>query len=440
MATQLHTPTFNLKAVVRQTGIKPDTLRAWERRYGLPQPDRSPGRHRLYSQRDIQIIQWLIARQQEGLSISRAVDLWHQIEAEGRDPLRTATPVATPGPAIALRLPAGEAIDLLRQEWLAACEAFDEQRAEQILSQAFAVHPPEAVCLELLQKGVATLGQAWYQGRVTVQQEHFATELAVRRVEALIMAAPAPTRSGRILIAAPPQEEHTFSLLLLTLLLRRRGWDIRYLGANVPAEHLEATIAAVAPQLAVLAAQRLYTASTLYEMAHLLREQGVPLAFGGRIFSVLPPLRARIPGHFLGEDLEQAPAMVESLMSMPRPRPEGKLASDAHRQARAHYLERQPFIEADLGHRAGPLGIRPDHLAMANWELGLNIEAGLALGDMQLLGADMEWIEGLLGHHNVPREALGQYLRAYHEAAEGHLDERGWPVVDWLATVNGSGA
>ena len=40
-------PYFNLKAVVQQTGLKPDTLRAWERRYGLPTPQRSSGGHRL---------------------------------------------------------------------------------------------------------------------------------------------------------------------------------------------------------------------------------------------------------------------------------------------------------------------------------------------------------------------------------------------------------
>jgi hypothetical protein len=40
---------YNLKAVIRQTALKPDTLRAWERRYGLPTPERSEGGHRLYS-------------------------------------------------------------------------------------------------------------------------------------------------------------------------------------------------------------------------------------------------------------------------------------------------------------------------------------------------------------------------------------------------------
>ena len=56
-----HSATYNLKAVVQETNLKPDTLRAWERRYGLPNPERTAGGHRLYSQRDIDTLKWLIA-------------------------------------------------------------------------------------------------------------------------------------------------------------------------------------------------------------------------------------------------------------------------------------------------------------------------------------------------------------------------------------------
>ena len=81
-------PTFNLKVVIRETGLKPDTLRAWERRYGLPDPQRTDGGHRLYSRRDIEMLKWLMARQDEGVSISRAVNLWQSLEGEGKDPLQ----------------------------------------------------------------------------------------------------------------------------------------------------------------------------------------------------------------------------------------------------------------------------------------------------------------------------------------------------------------
>ena len=85
------TPTYNLKAVVRETGLKPDTLRAWERRYGVPTPQRTDSGHRLYSQHDIDTLKWLLDRQNEGMSISRAIELWNRLENEGVDPLQTTT-------------------------------------------------------------------------------------------------------------------------------------------------------------------------------------------------------------------------------------------------------------------------------------------------------------------------------------------------------------
>src|SRR3982751_5110976 len=66
-------PVFNTKAVARETGVPADTFRAWERRYGMPRPQRTQGGHRLYSERDIAIIRWLRDRTDQGVNISHAV-------------------------------------------------------------------------------------------------------------------------------------------------------------------------------------------------------------------------------------------------------------------------------------------------------------------------------------------------------------------------------
>ena len=68
-------PVFNTKAVALETEVPPDTFRAWERRYGVPRPQRTAGGHRLYSERDIAIIRWLRDRTAEGMNISHAVML-----------------------------------------------------------------------------------------------------------------------------------------------------------------------------------------------------------------------------------------------------------------------------------------------------------------------------------------------------------------------------
>ena len=146
------TAMLNMKVVVKETGLKPDTLRAWEKRYGLPQPQRTAGGHRLYSQHDVEILKWLIVRQEEGLSISRAVDLWNQFQSEGQDPL-IAMPLETI--EIAHTIASGATIEAIRDEWVKACMAFNEQQAEQIMTRAFALYPSDQVCIQVLMKGLS---------------------------------------------------------------------------------------------------------------------------------------------------------------------------------------------------------------------------------------------------------------------------------------------
>lgn len=426
------TPMFNLKAVVEETGITAHTLRAWERRYGLPRPARSEAGHRLYSQRDIDVLKWLMARQQEGLSIKRAVELWQALEAEGREPLQ-AMPLL---PSAAM--PTGGTLAELGQAWISACLSFDEARAEQVITEAFALYGPEIASLEVLQKGLVQIGEAWYAGQASVQQEHFATALAMRRLDGLVLATPPPTRAGRILAAGPPEEEHAFSLLLATFLLRRRGWDVLYLGANVPIARLETAVAAHRPQLVLSAAQQLPTAATLLEMACFLQDEQVTLAFGGWIFNRLPALRSRIPGHFLGESMMQGVQAVEQLMLSPKPSPHVEDLSEERRQTLSHYRERRPRIEAELWPDLATMSMTEEHLAMANDALARHISAALILGEMGFLNTCLEWAVGLFHNRGLPVNVLSDYLRRYCRAAQAHLDERGAPIVNWLAARIGA--
>jgi DNA-binding transcriptional MerR regulator len=425
-------PVLNLKAVVQETGLKSDTLRAWERRYGLPVPARTKGGHRLYSQRDVDVVRWLIARKGEGLGIKQAVELWRQLEADGQDPLEQMP--APPPPALG-----GDAVADLRQTWVSACLAFDEQRAERALIQAFSLYPPETVCLEVLQKGLAQIGQDWCDGKVTVQQEHFATALAVRRLDALLVATPPPSRRGRILAACPPGERHSFGLFLLTFLLRRRGWDVLYLGADVPLARMGLALQTVEPRLVILAAQRLPTAVTLWETSRLLRQQDVLVGFGGRVFNRLPALVPRIPGYFLGETLEGAPQVVEQLMVAPPPMPILE-ATVGDQQALTDFQDQQFLIEAQIWRTLEPSRFSYDDVVRVNAEIAHGIVSALTLGGAHLLGDSAEWLEGLCGEDRVSPELLERYMKVYHQAAQTHLGEAGAAIVDWLAAQASRGA
>ena len=209
------TPSYNLKVIVRKTGIKPDTLRAWERRYGLPVPQRTAGGHRLYSQRDLDTVKWLMAREREGMRIGQAVQLWRDLEAGGQDPLHQPAVVGPPPGKRAV--PAATLADLsaLREAWVSACLSYDEAGAEQQLAHALARHAPELVSLELLQKGMSEIGRLWYENKATAQQEHFTSAIALRRINALL-ASPRPPTCRQTIYRQPSRE--TALPLLLTLL------------------------------------------------------------------------------------------------------------------------------------------------------------------------------------------------------------------------------
>ncbi len=431
------TPTFNMKVVVQETGLKPDTLRAWERRYGVPAPERTAGGHRLYSQHEIDMLKWLIARQEEGLNISHAVELWRQLESEGQDPLLSygheASPPPTPKPALV----AGGRIDALREAWIVACLRFEEFTAQQILAQAFAIFPMETVCFELLQKGLQHIGAAWYEGQVSVQQEHFASALAVRQLESLLSSMASAVRQGRLLVVCPPGEQHTFSPLLLALLLRRRGWDVVYLGANVPLARLEASVQAIKPQMVLVAAQTLPTAGTTMDMARLLQGIGVPLAYGGGVFNHIAAARERIPGYFLGTSLPEAPARVEEWLHALPPLPAVLPVSAAYEEARLHFEGRRALIESYVHENIQMAELSRALLLGINKDLGEQIVAALKLGDMALLTPNIEWVQGLLMNwqYRMPAKILRYYLSVYADGAAAHLDERGEPLLAWLRQI-----
>ena len=427
-----HIPTFNLKVVIKETGIAADTLRAWERRYGLPMPERSSGGHRLYSQRDIEIVKWLMAKQREGLSISRAVDMWNELSASGQDPLPAPPSGTMPFSQIA-SVPSAN-LDAVRKQWLEACLIFNENIADQVLNQAFALYPLETVCIEVLQKGLIEIGELWYRAQATVQQEHFTSALAQRRLDALIAATPPPTRPEAILIGCTAKEQHTFTPLLLTLLLRRRGLKVVYLGANVPNQRFKETLLSIKPHLVILSAQLLQTANGLRETAGQLNASGARVAYGGRIFNQIPELRNRIPAHFLGESIQEAVQAVETLLTSDIPLEGIVPVDEKEKSLSSSFNHNQAMINMNVFTEVNKIGIPREFSTIATQQLGNNLVSALSLGSIEALDVEIAWIEGLIRDHNQSAENLEHFLTAYAKSIDSAMGEEGQPISSWLRT------
>jgi DNA-binding transcriptional MerR regulator len=423
---------YNLKAVMQEVGINAATLRAWERRYDLPKPQRSPGGHRLYSRQDIEMLKWLVARQNEGLSISHAVEMWNTQPEQRRDlagQMETPTPVPAMGEAM---------LDELRGRWITACSSFDDASANYILDQAFVLATPETICTEVLQKGLVQIGEGWYAGTISVQQEHFATAIANRRIGGLLAAAALPTRREHILVACPPGELHDFILLMLTYLLRRHGWQAIYLGANVPLVNLDTTIKLTKPRLVLSAAQTLDAAASLREMSEYLVSLNLPLAFGGGIFLQVPAAIQHISGYYLGRDITSVAKQIEVLITTAPHMPQAAPIPLDYIIALKDFLQDEAGITAYQDSTLQQVGIEPAHLEIAITNLTRLITSALRLGDIYLMDPSINWLDGLLKYRGISPSITGNFYLAYMDAVVKYLGKNGAMISEWLAKLTRS--
>jgi methanogenic corrinoid protein MtbC1 len=428
-------PLFNLSKVLQETGIKADTLRAWERRYQLPMPSRTEGGHRLFSAYDIETIKWLQARQDEGLRISQAVDYWRELIDAGTDPLaeQTQRSIIEPAPTAvgASRKPLSE----LSRLFIDYALDFDEKNAEQVLDQAFSHFPWEVVCTNLISQGLAEIGELWYTGEITVQQEHFTSELVIKKLQALTAGAPAPYHPQKVLISNPPGEFHTIAPLMINMLLRYRGWEVSYLGANVPDDQLEKALEKVQPSLVIMTAARLTTAAALLQTSQVLQNQGIPLAFGGPVFTSTPKLAERIPGTYLNTDLGQVISQIESLLSAPDQAIVKSTPPNQYLNLWKEFKEKVPYLEnqallsiLDNGDADFTNGILQDATNL----LFQDILAALALGDLQYLRPTFEWTKGLMNNRDYQLQQFKHYLQSFTDITEEKMSGQAQPLIEWL--------
>jgi DNA-binding transcriptional MerR regulator len=286
-------PLYNTRAVVQMTDVPADTIRAWERRYGLPRPQRTPGNQRLYSEQDIGVIGWLRDRTDEGMTISRAI---HRLRLE--HPTIVAPPAAAPAPSPTEPDPQPAR---LRDRLVGAAASFDGLAGERVIDETLALFSLEHACTRVIQPALAEIGARWERGELSVAAEHFATSLIARRLSTVFnLVAPVAGR-GTVVAACPPGEQHELGLLMLAIFLARRGWRVIYLGADMPLRDLTDTIRQVEPDLLCLSETTAPSAEQALQVAQQLRRASSSPAVvcGGRAFALHPSPRLTNGVHVL---------------------------------------------------------------------------------------------------------------------------------------------
>jgi MerR family transcriptional regulator, light-induced transcriptional regulator len=270
--------------VAERTGLTPEVIRVWERRYGAVRPERTPAGQRLYTDADVERLRLLRRATQGGRSISSVaslgeVELARLVRADDE-----AGALLTEGGGSGL---AG-ALDV--EAALAYAKALDAVSLESLLRRSVAVHgtPP------FLEHGVAPLmrriGDEWHGGRMSPAQEHLATAVVERVLSSVLSTLAEPSDGPVLVVATPAGERHEVGALLAAAAAAAEGWRVVYLGPDLPADAIaEAAIDAGADAVGlsvVLVESPLRTIEELNEVRRLL-PVSVPLLVGGAAASVV---------------------------------------------------------------------------------------------------------------------------------------------------------
>ncbi|MBE0403431.1 MerR family transcriptional regulator [Halomonas citrativorans] len=290
------TPLYPIREVSRLTGVNSVTLRAWERRYGLIRPKRTPKGHRLYAQDDItrieRILQWL----NRGVPVSQVVDLLDQPET-----------VEAPTPN------AGDWISQ-RQQLQLAIEALDLPRLEALYYQSLALYPLSTAVSELWQPVILALEAKW-----TIQPDI----LARRTLEAFLRSqvgtrlhyANQATRGPLLLLTAMPDDQGPLWVLMVALMASEQGYRIQMFDHTLPLEALPQAVTRLHASMVLLTSGQRESDSYIHTaLPNAAEALSVPLGICGEVARLRDSELRDSPVHTLGDELPQAIARLRPLL------------------------------------------------------------------------------------------------------------------------------
>lgn len=263
---------YNMKAVSKLLGIQPGTLRAWERRYKIIAPERNKAGHRIYTEKHITILKWLLNKINEGFTISQAVSLLEKNEAED---------------ALLREMQTNKHNHLfhkIKSKLLHELLNFDEDQARKLFDYALSLFSFETVVIDLIGSIFTEMNVLSQQKKISSAQEQYIYNYFRTKLGTILQTLPYDSYiQQKVIAVCGPNEKHELGLLIFSLFLRSKGFKVIYLGTSVKEEDLFGLINEIKPAY-------LFTSFTMNndERARLFIEKlasqfvGLHIGIGGR--------------------------------------------------------------------------------------------------------------------------------------------------------------
>lgn len=258
-----------IRTVAELTGVNPVTLRAWERRYNLITPQRTPKGHRLYTEEDVEQIRHVLELLDQGISISQVKPVLEQ--APGQE---QAAAVTDPG----------EVWRAYQRKMLQAVENFDEHALDTLYNDVLSLYPVDVVIQRLVSPLLRIFGERWNERETGIAEEHFFTVYLRNKLGTRIHHMNQRSNGPMLLLACLPGDFHEIGLLLFALAAVNFGFRVLVLGSNMPLDQLPGVMRLRTCAGVVLSGSvRPVRGAIDNDLPALVNKSPVPVFVGGRV-------------------------------------------------------------------------------------------------------------------------------------------------------------
>lgn len=282
-------PKHPIRVVALRTGLSPDLIRAWEKRYAAVKPKRSDTARRLYSDEDIERFRLLQLACEGGRRIGDIADL---SDAELKTLVQSDVKHADVKPT---RLSPSEpsSISVLRARLMKAVRDHNPTELDNVLLEA-----SRALSVPMLMESVIapllhSIGEGTRDGTLRISQEHVATAQIRTFLGTIRPASTEYQEAPKIIITTPSGQLHELGALMVAVTCASEGWTPIYLGPNTPADEIAS--AALASEARAVGLSITYPADDPRlpdELRRLKRQlpEDVPVFVGGAAIRANSPL------------------------------------------------------------------------------------------------------------------------------------------------------
>ena len=296
---------FPIRILSEKTTVGTSTLRAWERRYGLLTPERTPKGHRLYSQKDVKRVSKILDLLDDGHSLPAIADML------SADTIRESDPGLSQEKSVP-ELSSSVWADFV-ETTLNATRDFNVERMDAIYNEATSLYPIDLVIEHLIQPVLDNLGTGWIeQPERGIAEEHFYTSWLKNRIGARFQHSYSHAKGTRIVCACLPGSFHEVGLMLFALSALSRGYRVLYFGADLPLNQLNYIAQRSAAKAIVLGAHMQLNNDINAELVSLISELETPVFIGGYDENIDTDTVQECGGVLLGSNIPVALRIFEN--------------------------------------------------------------------------------------------------------------------------------